>query len=246
MRLLVALAILLAPSWAMACGRPVCAVDPAGLALPQTITFDDQSASPGPGRQLADVLALPGASFGERFAGQVLAADGDFDSVDGAASQPLTLLPGAAGRNLSMLWMPNGKVLSGDGPAGFPRQEATGEGAIAMVFDRDQGAVRLWIRGGDGGAGRVLFVARDGALIDSHDLQDLGEAPVAFVHAPGAIAGIVLTNRDPEGIALDQVDFGSADRFSAVSPPSRPGGRGFSPGTGRTISPPCSQISSAA
>lgn len=225
MQRLIALALLVWPTASTACDRPVCRVDPASLELPQELGFDDQPSSRGPGRLVSGVLDLNGASFGERFAGQSLSAEEMFDTVDGAADAPLTLMPGAAGQNLTVLRLSQGNALSGDGPAGYPKQEATGEGAIAILFTRDQGAVRLWLRGGEGGAATILFMDRDGTVIDSHAVAPLAEEAVGFAHEPGRIAGLVVTNTDPEGIALDQVDFGAADRFSGPVRTARTTGR---------------------
>ena len=222
LRLLV-LAALAWPAAAHACDRPVCRVDPASLRLSEIVGFDGQPSGLGPGRDVRGLLTLEGASFGERFAGQRLERVETFDHVDGPAEAPLTLLAGADWHNLSVLRMPGLNVLSGDGPEGYPKQAATGEGAIAILFARDQAALRLWLRGGEGGTARVQFLARDGAVLDLHEVAALSEDEVGFVDEQGRIAGLVLTNRDPEGIALARVEFGSADRFSALAGPPGPG-----------------------
>lgn len=201
----------LIPTVGVACDRPVClTADP--LRLSDIVTFDDQPSGFGPGRRIDGVLALAGASFGEMFEGQSLGADGDFDLVTGPGIAPLTLLPGGEGRNLSILRLAGTNVLLGDGPAGFPRVNATGEGAVAVLFARDQAAVRFTLHGGEGGRALVMFMGRDGQVLDSHTLGPLAENVFAFVRRDGRedIAGIVLSNRDPEGIALDELAFGSA------------------------------------
>ena len=212
-----ALALSVAPSVAAACDRPVCRVDPATLALMEEVTFDDQASGWGPGLKIDGVLALPGASFGERFDGQVLDADETFDLVAGPAFGPLSLLPGDDGYNLSILRISRSNVLTGDGPLGFPREAATGEGAIAILFTEDQSALRLWIQGGEGGTAEITFLARDGRLLDSHLIDlPLPEETIGFLRAGerDEIGGVVITNRDPQGLALDQVDFGSIHRTS--------------------------------
>ena len=205
------------PGAGMACDRPVCLAD-TPLRLSQIVTFDDQPSGMGPGRRIDGILDLPGASFGERFAGQSLSAQHSYDLVTGVAAAPLSLLAGREGRNLSMLRLAGTNALSGDGPAGFPRVEATGEGAIAMLFARDQAAVRIALRGGEGGVVVILFMARDGRIIDSHTLGPLAEDIFEFTRrdAQDDIAGLVLSNRDPEGIALDEVAFDFGFETSAV------------------------------
>ncbi len=209
MRSGLALFLCLAPSLAFGCDRPVCLTDPAGLQFGRIITFDDQPGNFGPGRPVEGVLVLPGASFGEMFAGQTLDIATDFDLVTGPALGPLTLLPGAPGQNLSILKVTGATLLSGTGPRGFPMTIATGEGAIAIWFAADQSTLRLDLLGGEGGMAHILFLARDGALIDQIDLTPLAEGPLTFArNSPVAdIAGLVISNLDPEGMALDAVAF---------------------------------------
>ncbi len=203
-----------------ACDHPVCLIDPTGLHFGRVITFDDQPGNFGPGRPVEGVLALPGASFGELFAGQALAYETDFDLVTGPALGPLTLLPGAAGQNLSILKVTGASLLSGTGPRGFPMTIATGEGAIAIWFAADQSTLRLDLLGGEGGVAHILFLARDGALIDQIDLSPLAEGQFGFArNAPEAdIAGLVISNHDPEGIALDAVAFDGGEQTSQSAP----------------------------
>ncbi len=205
------------------CGRPVCAEPPGSLRLAHEITFDDLRGGMGPGRQIEGILDQPGARFGERFAGQslgTLTAFGvPYDTVLGPATG-LILLPGVPGQNLSILRLPSTNVLSGDGPAGVPRQRATGEGAIAVAFAEPQGAVRLILRGGEGGSVTVLFLAPGGQVIDRHVISPAGEGALDFARVGGTedIGGLVITNRDPEGIALDAVAFGLGRQISALVP----------------------------
>jgi len=204
-----------------ACGRPVCPADPEALALFERVTFDDQPSGYSPGLKIDGVLALPGASFGERFAGQHLDAADTFDLVLGPAFGPLVLLAGDEGRNLSILRIATSNMLSGDGPLGYPREAATGEGAIAVLFARDQSAVRLHIEGGEGGRATVAFFARDGRMLDSHAI-DLPERTMQFGFTRAGeiddIAGLVITNSDPQGLALDELAFGSIGRLSRLGP----------------------------
>lgn len=198
------------PLPAFACGATVCLVDPDSLSLPEVITFNEARSGAGPGHPVDDVLALNGARFGERFAGQQLQMRGPHDAVEGAAFGPLTLLAGAQGQNLSVVNSMGVSVLMGYGHAGFPKRDAQGEGAIAILFDEDQSALALDVRGGERGDGQVLFLRRDGAVLAQVPVSPLGEFGLGFFRAQGAsdIAGVVLTNTDPQGIALDTIRFG--------------------------------------
>jgi len=210
MRWLVGIVFWVLATPVLACQTPVCIVDPESLRLPLIITFDDTRSSHGPGHPIQDLLTLEGASFGERFAGQSVSADGDFDRITGQAVAPLTLLPGAKGQNLSVVYFDGNNVLNGYGIAGYPRRRAQGEGAISFLFTENQSALAFQIRGGEKGLTRVTFLARDGREIAYIDLQEIGEHAFGFVRATGEadIAGVSVINADPQGIAIDNVRFG--------------------------------------
>ncbi|SFM40179.1 hypothetical protein [Shimia aestuarii] len=199
-----------------ACEAPICVVDADTLFLARTITFDDQPSSFGVGRQVEDVLIQPGVSFGERFAGQSLTREGNYDRVGGTALAPLTVIPGAPGQTLGILRLMATSVLHGHGPEGFPKREATGEGAIAALFENDQSAIAFDIRGGEQGEATVTFLRRDGHPIHSLRLGPLAEATYGFKRRDDIsdIAGLVIENADPEGIALDNLRF---DRNAVLS-----------------------------
>ena len=216
MRHLSALILALLPLSALACGGAVCLIDPDSLLLPEIITFDGTPSGYGPGHEVNDVLALGGARFGERFAGQTLATSGAHDNVQGPAFAPLTLLPGALGQNLSVVNFMGVTVLNGYGSAGFPKRDAQGEGAIAILFDRDQSALSIDLRGGEQGSADVLFLARDGRLIAQVPVTPIGEFSLGFIRMQGGadIAGVVVNNTDPQGIAIDTIRFGKPPNLS--------------------------------
>jgi hypothetical protein len=216
MRYLWMIPAILAAQSAQACDVPVCLVDPETLSLPRVITFDDARAGHGPGHPVPDLLVMDGAVFGERFAGQSLIANGDHDVIAGRAFAPLTVIPGAAGQNLSVVFFQGNKLLNGYGPAGFPRRNAQGEGAISFLFDEDQSALSFQIRGGEEGPAEVRFLTRNGELISTVNLPAPGEHAFGFVRANGAsdIAGVTVTNSDPQGIALDNIRFGKSPDLS--------------------------------
>ena len=216
MRYVVALTALLTPLPALACDAPVCRVDPDTLALPRVITFDDIASGFGPGLYSDDILALDGARFGELFAGQSLSTIESYDQISGAAFAPLTLLPGGDGENLSVVRFSGNAVLNGYGTAGFPKRDAQGEGAIAVQFEQDQSAFSFDLRGGEDGRARVQFLARDGSVIHVIDVIPTGEFTVAFQRGNDRtdIAGFVLTNQDPQGMAMDTLRFGKPQDLS--------------------------------
>jgi hypothetical protein len=211
------LLLCLIPQAVAACeDAPICRVAPDTLYLPQTITFDDIQSGYGPGHRLDEVLPLPGAAFGEHFAGQTVASTGPYDFVTGEAYAPLSILAGRLGQNLSVVHFSGNAVLNGYGAAGFPRREAQGEGAIAVLFDADQSAFAFDLRGGEAGTVRVAFLRRDGSSITALEVQPAGEFTVAFLRGEGLadIAGFVVTNTDPQGIAIDTLRFGKPRELS--------------------------------
>ncbi|WP_300038099.1 hypothetical protein [uncultured Roseobacter sp.] len=216
MRYVLALLLVLITRPVLACETPVCLVDPDSLALTRIITFEDTPGRYGPGHPVQDLLVLPGAVFGERFAGQLVAAQGDHDLVSGDVLSPLTVVAGAPGQNLSVVFMQGNNVLNGYGVAGFPRRHAQGEGAIAFLFDEDQSAIAFQLRGGEAGSARVSFLNRNGTVISVLDLPPAGEHAFGFARETGTgdIAGVLITNTDPQGLALDNVRFGRAPDLS--------------------------------
>lgn len=192
-----------------ACAAPVCLVSRDHLALAHVITFDDIQSGFGIGHPIDTLLIRPGARFGERFSGQTLTPEGDFDRVSGAALSPLTAIPGAPGATLGALRLGPTIVLQGNGPRAFPRTEAVGEGAIAVEFDNDQAALAFDLRGGEAGSLEVTFLRRDGSEIARLVLSPLHEESYGFARQGNIsdIAGILITNTDPQGVAIDNVAF---------------------------------------
>lgn len=211
---------------AQACETAICMVRYSTLDLARLITFDDLASAPGPGRKVDDVLILPGARFGERFAGQTRSAAGDFDLIGGVANAPLTAIGGGVGETLGIKRLPDTTVLHGHGPRRFPARDAIGEGAIAVLFDHDQSALGFHLRGGEAGFATVMFLRRDGSLIQSFRLGPLGEDRFGFARADDLsdIAGFVLYNADPEGLAIDNLIFDAPERLSGHPPPVSPAG----------------------
>lgn len=210
-----AISLLLAAPLAaqVTCDRPICAVPHDSLRFTKLIDFDDVVSSLGIGSRIDEILIRDGVMFGERFAGQVRSAEGDFDVISGTPLVPLTMLDGGPGQTLGAMHLMGTTVLHGHGPRIYPRVEAVGEGALAVLFDRDQPALAFDIRGGEGGFATVEFIRRDGTVIDRHHIGPLEEDSFGFSRADGRpdIAGFILLNTDPQGVALDNLRFEGAD-----------------------------------
>lgn len=206
----------LSASRTVACETEVCLVDPDSLLLPHIITFDDTRSSSGPGYLVKDILVMPGAIFGERFAGQSVTSRGDHDQITGAALPPLTIVPGGPGQNLSVVFFDGNNVLNGYGAAGFPKRHAQGEGAIAFLFDEDQSALAFQLRGGEAGTAQVSFLMRDGRVLTRLALPPAAEHAFGFIRRSGAadIAGVLIVNDDPQGLAIDNLKFGKSPDLS--------------------------------
>lgn len=210
MNRVIAILLTLCATSAAACDAGVCRVDPDTLILPQIITFDHTRSSFGPGHNIDGLLVLPGASFGDHFAGQRIIADATFDAFDGTPLSPLTVLPGPPGQNLSVVRDAGNAFLNGYGISGFPRRDSQGEGAVAVLFDDDQSALAFELRGGEGGAAMVHFFRRDGKILATIRIAPTGEFSVGFQRngAFADIAGLIVTNTDPQGMAIDTLRFG--------------------------------------
>ncbi|MEM6309137.1 MAG: hypothetical protein AAF754_03725 [Pseudomonadota bacterium] len=111
---------------------------------------------------------------------------------------------------MSVVNLNRNNILNGFGPAGFPRPHAQGEGAIAVMFDTDQPALAFEVLGGEAGMVRVQFLRRDGTVIHDVKIATDGTLNLGFFRqdALADIAGFVMTNMDPQGLAIDNVRFG--------------------------------------
>ena len=88
-------------------------------------------------------------------------------------------------------------------------QHAPGEGVIAVLYERDQAAIAFDVRGGENGSAQVQFLRRDGSVIAQSPVRQLGEYAVRFHSKDDVpdIAGFVLMNADPQGVAIDNIRF---------------------------------------
>lgn len=181
----------------------------ASLTGTQLITFDNVAGGNPPGANYDGILVSGGASFAERFAGQVNTPVGGFDVLSGKPTGPLSLTVGAPGQNLNVLTNAGSKVLDGLGPAGFPSRDAIGSGAFAVLFPNDTAQFGFQLIGSNNGTATLDFFMRDGALIDSIVLASLADTSYGFRRERGIqdIAGISIFNSDDGGIAFDNLQY---------------------------------------
>ena len=207
--------------------------DPLMRELGELIDFEDYPRRLTPGTRLDAVQAYPGAAIGERFAGQAVSMEAGFEVLSPRPFGPLRLEAGRAGENLAVafiLLLTN--QLSGVAPPGYPDRDALGEGAISILFDADQAALGFRAtaepRPDDdaqpNGRMQVAFFRRDGALIERLEIEmDWARAGYGFRRAGGLrdIAGISITNRDPAGIAIDDVIYDTVVVTGRLADPDR-------------------------
>ena len=167
------------------------------------------------GTKYDDLLSFPGATIGERFAGQALAEFRTFDLLDLNASAPLRLLAGAPGQNLSVEARGQRQnTLYGVGPLGFERKSGSGEGAISILFTADQQAIgasfeleMAYAGSPPPGSVRIAFFGRDAALLGEVSFSGQGRTRVCFQTEGAGIAGVSITNTDIQGISIDDIAF---------------------------------------
>ena len=156
-----------------------------------------------------------GAYFAQNFVGQTVTPGGGlfpyYDVVSGSPTNPLTLQVGPTGQNLSI----GGRegILYGLGPLGFRNFDAIGEGAIAILFDRDQSEFGFNLEGSpDSDPNKQVYLSffrRDGSLIDDITLdQPIPFGPLGFKTDTGIreIAGVSISNFGSHGGGIG-IDF---------------------------------------
>ncbi len=189
-------------------------MDPGLLSCSNIVKFENYPSGDAPGTNYDAVIDALGASFGERFFGQVTEHAGQYDVVIGDPVGPLALEPGVANQNLSIAYYygTHSNVLSGLGPVGFPSLAALGEGAVAVLFHTDQSAVGFETIGGNEGNVFVDFFRRDGSHIDTYTLTTVCCESYAFKRDGDVpdIGGIVLYSDDPGGLGFDNFCVGGA------------------------------------
>jgi hypothetical protein len=192
--------------------------------LDARITFGTLPERPEPGLNFDASMRLGRAWIGQHFKGQSLSADTGFDNVSGRPDAPLTPKPGPALRNLSVAYHQGfeSNALFPLGQYGFPALDARGEGAVAVLFDQAQRAVALKVHsdyvsplGAAAQPGTVTLTLynRQGRVIARH-IQPLkpGITEIGLRRTNGLpdIAGVLITNDDPGGIAIDDILYQTA------------------------------------
>lgn len=196
--------------------------------LPGLIDFENLTANN------YDVTTRSGlATFSEHFLGQTVTFTNDLyltphDVLSGSPGNPLTLEDGAANKNLEVVSF-GSNVLAGLGDLAFGDLNASGEGAMSILFDFDQSSLGFELLGADGtdsslsrglsGQLRLDFFRRDGSLIDTVYLQDPVDGFYGFDRDLGLkdIAGVSVSNTDFGGLGIDNIRH---DVISASEPTS--------------------------
>ena len=190
------------------------------LTGPQIVTFAAVPGGTAPGTNYDNILVVNGVAFAERFAGQSVTANGNFDVLSGTPTAELTLVPGDAAHNLSVFTGPAGPVLNGLGTQGFPVGDAIGEGAVSILFSSDQSEFGFRYGGGNGANIFLSFFRADGSLIQSITLAGIPlVGSYGFIRDGGVqdIRGVSIWNNDPTGFGF------SAFRHNIPSAVPEPG-----------------------
>lgn len=191
----------------IATGAPINQVTYASLTGSFVVDFEDLAPGGGSGTNYNSLIVSQGVTFGERFAGQILTANGNFDVLSASATGSLTVLAGVPNQNLSLLTNSGSNVITGLGTLGFPSFDAIGEGSLALEFSNDQSQFGFQLVGGNAGNAFISFFKRDGSLISTLTVANLADSFYGFSREGGLtdIAGISIYNDDPAGIGLDNL-----------------------------------------
>lgn len=193
--------------------------------------FENWPARPEPGHLLRAPHRGDGISIASHFAGQTPAIltrrrGGRFDTLTRAqASAPLRLEPGPDGQGLAVAQHRGfgSNAAFPIGPDGFEALSGRGEGSLAVLFDHDQAAVGLLVhadypdplgtRPALRGTVEVILLDRAGQVL-ARPVTPLatGITALGYASADGAavIAGLVVLNTDPGGIAVDDILYARA------------------------------------
>ena len=155
-------------------------------------------------------------SFGERFAGQEVQADGLLDQLTGTPTAPLTPAAGEDGYNLAIYEDRfNSATLQGIGTLGFPDYDALGEGALSVWFSLDQTQFLLDLEDARGAFGPtafdITFYRRDASIIDVISFTDFSDyTPSLGIKRDNNvadIAGFTIVATDVGGVGIDGIAY---------------------------------------
>ena len=165
---------------------------------------------------VAGLITQIGATYGERFLGQVLSTAGGFDSLTGIPSAPLTLLSGATTPdNIGI--EPN----FGSNPIYGDLGGMVGEGALSILLGSGTDIFGFDIVGADGGSFTAQFFQMNGMLLGTFTQINLTEGFFGFRTTAGdKIFAVSLTNNDPAGIGYDNVTFNQINTGVVPEPAS--------------------------
>lgn len=148
-----------------------------------------------------------GISFGERLVGQVNMPVSDFDFVTGTPTAPLAIdVSGDASVGVNVLTFYS-TIIDGIGRLGFPDPLAIGDGALTVLFDRDQSVIGFDVVGTNGGMLDIQFFDRRGNLLDHLELHDVSDTSYVFTSDHEDIAAITVNNLDHGGVGYDNFRF---------------------------------------
>lgn len=174
----------------------------AGVIIDNTVTGSVTNTFTGLATgNVASLITQTGATYGERFSGQVLITGG-FDSLTGTPSAPLTLLPNATlADNIGILSF-GSNVIYGD------LGGQIGEGALSILLGSGTDVFGFNIVGSDSGPFTAQFFQMNGILLGTITQTILADGFFGFRTTAGdKIFGVSLTNTDGGGIAYDNVTF---------------------------------------
>ncbi len=203
--------------------------------------FEAWPRRPEPGHLLRAPHHAPGLAIASHFEGQTPAIltrrdGGRHDSLTTTtAKPPLRLAAGPDGQGLAVAQHRGfgSNAAFPIGPDGFAQLSGRGEGSLAILFDQDQRATGLLIhsdypdplgsRPAPRGTVEVIFLARDGQVL-GRIVSALGQGvtPLGFQTTSGLpmIAGVVILNTDPGGIAVDDILFARAALMGRAATPA--------------------------
>lgn len=174
-----------------------------------------------PTGSVAGLISQPGATYGERFAGQTLSTAGGFDALTGTPTGPLSLVANALIADNIGISLTGGGSTYGNVIYGL-LSTLIGEGAVSVLLSAGSEVFGFRIYGsGDQPAGSVTgpFTVRffdDGGNQLASITQTAADSFFGFrTNAGEKIRGVSITNTDPDGLGYDDFTF---DRQAAPEP----------------------------